>query len=385
MGRPRSAARKAFPPNLQQNAAGYFSWRDPRSGKTHGIGTDRQQAFTEARAANAMLAQEESKTLVEKIKVSDCPTLATWIDTWIEDISPGLAHKTVKNHRSALAKLKATCGRMTLREVTPKMIADILVAYSKAGHGRMAELARATALDLFRAAEVRGHLEVGKNPVTSTKVVGSKAVKRLRLSLEEFLKIHGEMRRPWLKAAMELALVTAQRRGDVAAMKRSDIVDGHLQVDQRKSGGKTKLGIPLTLRLDAVGWSLKEVIDRCRTPGLISPHLVHHRTKRGHCKPGDPVTPNAISNMFAEAVIEAKLESEAGRTPPTFHEIRSLAIRLYKAQSGQEFAQALAGHKDMKTTLLYTDPRDSEAVRIMIPDPKFLTNFERVSNDESDV
>jgi integrase len=380
MGRPRSAARKAFPSNLQQNKAGYFSWRDPRSGKSHGIGRDRQQAFTEARAANAMLAQEESKTLVEKIKVSDCPSLATWIDTWIEDISPGLAHKTVKNHKSALSKLRATCGHLPLADIKPKMVADILEAYSDAGQGRMAELARATALDLFRAAEVRGHIEVGKNPVTATKAKGSK-VKRLRLSLEDFLKVHAATHRPWLRSAMELALVTAQRRGDVAAMKRSDIVDGHMQVDQRKSGGKTKLGIPLTLRLDVVGWSLKEVIDRCRTAGLIAPHLIHHRTPGGHYRAGDPVTLNTISTKFAEAVLAAGLETEEGRTLPTFHEIRSLAIRLYTAQNGKEFAQALAGHKDMKTTLLYTDPRDSEAVRIMIPDPKISTNFERVSND----
>lgn len=381
MGRPRSPSRKAFPPNLQQNKAGYFSWRDPRSGKTHGIGTDRQEAFTEARAANAMLAEKESRKLVERIKVSDCPSLATWIDTWIEDISKGLAHKTVKNHRSALSKLKATCGHMPLTDITPKMVADILVAYGKAGQKRMAQLARATAFDLFRAAEVRGHLEVGKNPVTATKVEGGKSVKRLRISLEEFMKVHAAAHRPWLKCAMELALVTAQRRGDVAAMKRADIVDGHLQVDQRKSGGQTKLGIPLTLRLDVVGWSLKEVIDRCRTVGLITPHLIHHRISGGHYSAGDPVTLNTISGKFAEAVLAAGLETEEGRTLPTFHEIRSLAIRLYTAQNGKEFAQALAGHKDMKTTLLYTDPRDSEAVRIMIPDPKIRTNFERVSND----
>lgn len=383
MGRPRSPSRKAFPPNLQQNAAGYFSWRDPRSGKSHGIGRDRQAAFMEARSANAMLAQEESRTLVEKIKVSDCPALSQWVDDWIADISTGLAHKTIKNHKSALSKLKATCGHLSLREITPKMIADVLEGYDKAGQGRMAELMRATSFDLFRAAEVRGHLEVGKNPVTSTKAKGSK-VKRTRLSLELFLKVYEQTKKPWLKRAMELALVTSQRRGDVQAMRRTDIVDGHLQVDQRKSGGLTKLGIPLTLRLDAVNWSLKEIVERCRTAGLISPHLVHHRKAGGLYGAGDPLTLNRISNGFAEEMRALAPDLDEGRTLPTFHEIRSLAIRLYTLQSGKEFAQTLAGHKDMKTTLLYTDPRDSEAVRIMIPDPTIRTNIERVSNDGQD-
>lgn len=382
MGRPRSPSRKAFPPNLQVNAAGYYSWRDPRSGKSHGIGTDRQEAFTEARAANAMLAEKESRKLVERIKLSDTPSLAQWRDDWLGIVQKkrNLSDKTIKNHKSALRELMAQCGHMPVSDITPKMIANVLEVYTNAGHDRMAELARDTAFDLFRGAEVRGHIEVGKNPVTATEVKSSE-VKRLRLSLEEFMKIHAAAHRPWLRCAMELALVTAQRRGDVAAMKRADIVDGHLQVDQRKSGGKTKLGIPLTLRLEAVGWSLKEVINRCRTVGLITPHLIHHRTPGGHYRAGDRVALNTVSNKFAEAVVAAGLQAEEGRTLPTFHEIRSLAIRLYTAQSGQEFAQALAGHKDMKTTLLYTDPRDSEAVRIMIPDPKIRTNFERVSND----
>lgn len=380
MGRPRSPARKSFPPNLHQNSAGYFSWRNPKTGKSLGIGRDRQAAFTEARAANAVLAAEESKSLVERLKVSDTPSLLVWQDEWIENVrvKKDLSAKTIKNHRSALRELMARCGHLPVRDVTPLMIADVIEHYTKAGSDRMAELMRATALEMFKGAEVRGHIEVGKNPVTATEAKGGK-VKRLRLSLEDFLKIHAAQRRPWAKRAMELALVSAQRRQDVQAALRSDIIDGHLQVDQRKHGGQTKLGIPLTLRLDVVGWSLKEVIDRCRTPGLIAPHLIHHNAPGGHYSAGDPVTLNTISGSFATARANAKIEAEDGRTMPTFHEIRSLAIRLYTAQVGKEFAQVLAGHKDIKTTLLYTDPRDSEAVRIMIPDPnaqKFQTNFE---------
>ena len=86
-----------------------------------------------------------------------------------------------------------------------------------------------------------------------------------------------------------------------------------------------------------------------------------------------------MSEKFANALKLTDIEVEEGRTPPTFHEIRSLAIRLWTKQAGKEFAQALAGHRNMKTTLLYTDPRDSEVKRIMIPDPNaqsIRTNIE---------
>ncbi|EHF0679962.1 tyrosine-type recombinase/integrase, partial [Escherichia coli] len=44
--------------------------------------------------------------------------------------------------------------------------------------------------------------------------------------------------------------------------------------------------------------------------------------------------------------------------PPTFHEIRSLAGRLYKETCGEEFAQRLLGHTSEKTTKLYLDERE---------------------------
>lgn len=376
MSRPRNPARKNWPDNLYQNAAGYFSWRDPVSKKTHGLGRDRAYAFTEARAGNAKRAQDVSKSLVERI--ADGMTLNMWVDEWIEEVSKTVSAKTIKNHRSALRELQARCGHLPLRGITPKMVAEILKEVHDSGRERMAELIRDTAMELFRKAEQEGNIEMGKNPVAVTKAKGAR-VKRMRLTLEAFLKIHAATKTHWAKRALELALVSAQRRGDVKIAKRADVIDGHLQVDQMKSGGKTKLGIPLSLRLDAVGWSLKEIIDRCRTPGVISPHLIHHQTSGGHYSAGDPVTLNTISGAFATAVIDAKIVIEPGRTAPTFHEIRSLAIRLYKEQVSQDFAQTLAGHKDAKTTLLYTDPRDVEAKRIMIPDPKakeFRTNID---------
>lgn len=370
MGRPRSAARRNWPEGLYQNASGYFYWRDSSTGKSYGLGHDKPTAMAEARAAHAKrTADESAKTLLERIDISDVPSLAEWAEEWLKRISTGLADKTVKNHRSALRELVARCGHLKVCEITPKMIADVLELYVDAGKDRMAALIRATLMELFRAAEVRGHIKPGANPVTSTKVKTAK-VMRYRLTLETFLKIHASQTRHWAKRSMELALMTAQRRQDVAAMCKAHIVDGHLQVDQGKSGGKTKLGIPLSLRLDAVGWSLEEVIARCRTPGVLSPYLVHHRTPGGHYSAGDPVDADTLSEAFASARGLASIEVEAGRTPPTFHEIRSLAIRLYKDQYGKEFAQALAGHKDMKTTLLYADPRDSQAQRILIPDPR---------------
>lgn len=377
MGRPRSTNRRSFPPNLYCNAAGYYSWRDPDDGKVHGLGRDKATAFAEARAANALVAARTPKTLVERLR-SDRKLTRDWVAEWLEDAKEGKAKSTVANWKSATRELVATCGHIPIDEVTPKMVAGIIKGYADAGKDRMAEMVRDTLLDVFRAAIVQGHLGVGKNPVEPTEAERGK-VKRVRLSLDDFMAIHKSQISHWGRLGMELALVSAQRRSDVAGMKRSDIVDGHIQVDQRKSGGAVKLGIPLSLRLDAVGWSLGEIIERCKTAGLISPHILHHRRKGANYHPGSPIDPDGLSKKFSQSFVRAGLPVEAGRRAPTYHEIRSLAIRLWTAQAGKEFAKTLAGHKNMKTTLLYSDPRDSEVKRIMVPDPnspEFRTNIE---------
>ncbi|WP_413726952.1 tyrosine-type recombinase/integrase [Sodalis sp. RH16] len=50
--------------------------------------------------------------------------------------------------------------------------------------------------------------------------------------------------------------------------------------------------------------------------------------------------------------------------PPSFHEMRSLAGRLYEIEYGAEFAQKLLGHKNMSITQKYLENRGSEYVFI---------------------
>jgi integrase len=218
----------------------------------------------------------------------------------------------------------------------------------------MAANLRARASDVFRMAETEGHIEVGRNPVTAT-YAPSREVLRERITLEQFKAIHA--RAPtWLQRAMYLALLTAQRREDITEMKFADVVDGYLQIVQGKSQGAVRLRQDLRIRLDAVDMTIGDAVAACRDL-VISRHLIHHIKKRGNAKKGDAITPNAVTGAFAEARDKAGIVASEGRTAPSFHEIRSLAERLYKEQYSAEFAQAMLGHKQAKTTAKYDDLR----------------------------
>ncbi|WP_082012181.1 tyrosine-type recombinase/integrase [Burkholderia sp. A9] len=114
-----------------------------------------------------------------------------------------------------------------------------------------------------------------------------------------------------------------------------------------------------------VGVSLEEVIRRCRD-NVISQNMIHLVRTISVTKPGDTPSLAWISTKFAEYRDQAEISVEAGRTPVTFHELRSLAARLYTEQYGAECAQALLGHKSAEMTALYRDSRGREWMEVKV-------------------
>lgn len=59
-----------------------------------------------------------------------------------------------------------------------------------------------------------------------------------------------------------LALVTGQRQADLQKMAFADIREGHLFIEQQKTG--KRIALSLRLKLDAIGVSLGEIIASCQ-------------------------------------------------------------------------------------------------------------------------
>jgi len=357
MARQRLAKNRALPPNLYLNTAGYYSYRDPEKKTQKGLGKDRAKAIQAARAANAAVATRETSSLVDWVLGRSDYTLAGWLpvyrELWEEKTQP--TENTLSGTKSLLNRLGASdLGKMRMKHIETVHVSTYLTAFAKASGSAMGRNMRSKLNDIFRWAETQGVIEVGKNPVTATFNPEYK-VKRERLSLEQFWAIHAHAP-AWAKNAMMLALVTGQRRDDIGNMKFADYKDGYLRVAQGKSGGETKLQIDGAIRLAKVGASVGEVVSGCRDL-IVSRHLVHYTERSITVKPGDMVQGNRISMAFQKAREKAGIEATEGRTPPTFHEIRSLAERLYREEFGADFAQAMLGHKSAQMTSKYDDLR----------------------------
>jgi enterobacteria phage integrase len=370
--RKREANRRNWPDYLYQNSKGYFYWRDPDTKKDHGLGHDRTKAFNEARAANMAVQQRRGTvTLAQKLLEPEGKPLAVWCDDY-ETMYASKRTDSAASIRTMKAGVRAIRTApfvlLNLRKITTKQISDYIEEATTARGPSMAALIRKTLADMFREAETKGLIETGKNPVTVTRRPDTEA-KRSRLTLERFQAIHKACAEfdPWVARSMELALVTGQRLSDIAQMRFADARDGFLWVEQSKTGKRIR--IPLSLRLDAMGLSVEEVVRSCRD-AVVSKHILHHCRANGTARPGDPISSGTLTRGFMNARGLTEIEWEEGRTPATFHEIRSLAARLYADQYGAEFAQALLGHKSATMTDLYRDSRGAEWTEVKLSGSK---------------
>lgn len=181
-------------------------------------------------------------------------------------------------------------------------------------------------------------------------------ITRQRLNLEEWQKIFevADNQHKYLGNAMLLAVITGQRIGDIVKMKFSDIWDDMLHIEQEKTG--SKLAIPLSIKSEAIGMTLKQVISICRD-AVVSKYLVHYRHTTSQAKRGEQVTANTLTTTFKKARDKCGLEWQE-RAAPSFHEQRSLSERLYRDQGIN--TQKLLGHKSQKMTDKYNDDRGKE-------------------------
>lgn len=364
--RKRAANRRNWPKNLYQNNKGYYWYRHPETRKTFGLGTDFKIAAAQVNAANAeMLRRAGAVDLIHRIDGGTF-TLSAWCDKYLEKFEQsGKAVNTIKAVHTYIRAIKETpFANQDLSKISTRDINDYLESVPETRGPTIAAKIRSRMQDVFRAAEAAGHIELGKNPVSPTDAPNKAEVARDRLTLDDFLAIAKKTREAdpglcWAANAFELALVTGQRLSDIAAMQFDQVKDGFLWVEPIKSQGKVKLKIPVKVGLSAVGLTIEDVIKRCRDT-VVSKHMVHFVRTRGAAKPGYKVYHDRISEEFATQRVAAGVSGRAGKNPPSFHEIRSLAIRLYSDEYGAEFAQALVGHKSAEMTALYRDNRGRE-------------------------
>lgn len=269
-----------------------------------------------------------------------------WCDEYmmlldLRDLRP----KTREKRKGHVGHIKSAIGGIRISSVRPIHVAQAVHEIWESGRQNTARRVLLEAKDMFAEAVAAGLISA--NPAASIKPLPVK-IRRQRMRLDEWRALYDEAKQSepaWVSRMLLLALITGQRRADLQKMSFSDIRDGHLYVEQQKTG--ERIALPFKLKLIPIGMTLDQVIKSCRHYAEPGETLLRKQN-------GQPIGNNYMSARFRDLFVRVLGRTDTGFRP-TLHECRSLSERLYRDQGVN--TQVLLGHKHQRMTDLYNDSR----------------------------
>lgn len=344
--RPRNKANRGLPQNLYFDARrGTYRYRRPSDGKWFQFGTDRAKAIDAAKQLNLTFMQ--GADLVSKVQGLASDSFSSFLDTYEREVLPPreLAKGTLDLYAVRLRQFRKAFEGKAVDEITIRMVAELLDSLTP----RAANQARALLIDVFNHAAAKGLCP--DNPAAST--IAKIEKKQRRRHTVDGLRAIREKSPAWLQNAIDLALITAQRRTDILAMKFEDVRDGYLYVVQQKTA---KASDAAWIRFKVTP-ELQAVISHCRD-NVPSPYLIHRRPERKKQKQAErkehwtKIEERYLTRAFKDARDAAGCYAGwSDEEQPGFHEIRALSLHLYK-KAGKD-GQKIAGHASEEMTKNY--------------------------------
>lgn len=246
-------------------------------------------------------------------------------------------------------------NKKRVQELRPFDLATFLKEKTAHAQGKHLPLLK----DIFLDCIQRGY--INENPARDLKAATPEKRKRKRHTLDGFNQIRSASP-DWLKRAMDIALYSLQRRGDLTSIHIANDVNVSnktIRILQQKTRNYEK---PVFIEIDMGEQLWKSVQDAIASP-IACPYLIHCRPKRMDKRDMDAkphpfaVMPDYLTKSFKyyRDLSGAYGHLEADKRP-TFHDIRALGILLYyKASYHKGYIMALAGHAKESTTDKYIE------------------------------
>jgi enterobacteria phage integrase len=342
------------------NGTAYYRYKNKPAGKDISLGTNRAAAIRAAHEANSILIQRSSLTetiIGSRMKMKD---LCAKFTKFVEKNINGLSASTLTERKTMINKVMAYMPLLAVEQLTVLKINEFFDwVYdpeeddedSGTPHARNAT--RKNLKQMIQYAITKGYYTGQSNPVDLTTQIKTYR-KTKRHTYEGWMAIHDHPDCPhWLRCAMNMELITLQRRGDLLNIPMPRREDTYIEVIQQKTEKYVNTGY---LKIEITP-SLRSVIDLCRD-NIASPFLIHRKPlNRKSARAGEThytkVNPNYLSEEFrrirdlANPYPDLPLDQQ-----PSFHQGRALGIYLSKKKT-DEYPQQLAGHADLEMTKNY--------------------------------
>jgi integrase len=295
-----------LPPRVyEKHNALYYVARD--TGKWHRLGP------------KDMPAAELHRALAALLEPPNTDTMAGLIDRYTREVLPKKAAKTAKAQRLELARLATVFGHMRPEDVQPS---DCWGYYTARGGTSAAHHEVRLLSHVFTWARRWGVVAV--NPAQRLGLPTPKPRDRY-VTDEEFLAVRA-LAPPMVGYAMDLALLTALRQGDILALERRHLTDEGIEIETGKTGRRV-----------LIEWSqeLREVVAAAlREAPQVRRHVICRRD-------GKPMTASGFQTIWQ------RLMRRYSGARFTFHDLRAKSLSDEPTLEG---AAARAAHADPRVT-----------------------------------
>lgn len=254
-------------------------------------------------------------------------------DKYEVEYVPDLEPRTQRDYRGILVKLRSTFGHMTPQEVKPRHVADFInVKKGRVHRNRMVTILST----IYKIAMGSWCIEMDLvNPCTVVKRWPTKPRERY-ITDAEFNGCRA-IACPQVQVAMDLALLTGQRQGDIVGLKWKQVKtigvkrpDWRIEIDQGKTGKKLDI---------MISPAVEQVLRRAKVMEPNWPHEYVLRTKWGK-----RYTDDGFRALWQRTM---RRWMAAGNANFHFHDIRAKAI---SDNQSLDNAYLLAGHIDIAMT-----------------------------------
>jgi integrase len=352
----------------------YYYYRMP-DGSLESLGSNKKIAVSAANLLTSKLRPEGDivETILNRNSQSTSkqnPLLRDVITEFIErSLKVDVAEKRLGEKTYALKLLVAKEYQSVLGDIPVKDVTTfILTSHLKdrTGNTQVKHIALLNKIFKFAIGNC-GYRET--NPVSQMIAKKIAPRSRKRLTIERLNTIRAASP-TWLRRAIDIALYSLQRRGDLILMHIDTHVDRDNQTIKVLQEKTRRYANPVFIEIKA-GEQLWSVTNEAIKSDIPCPYLIHARPKamvRSSSRPHPfALLPDYLTKQFQKyRDLSGAYDHLPKKERPTFHSIRALGIMLYfKAGYDFKYIMALAGHADEKTTQLYIEGHEKkQAIKV---------------------
>lgn len=372
--RRRKPQNNDLPMHLYFDASAGFRFR-LLNGERVSLGHVRAEAIAIAQEYNMRVrggAQLGVESLIERttdIKGNFSAYIDKIVNRVITDEKP--AHDSKRTLINDAERMKAFFINVSPCDISLVHVNDYLTTYHASASNNVYNRKIAQLAKVFAYAMDEGLMK--ENPARLKKQKPKETKKRVRLTVEQFKRIHAAAPL-FLKTAMDLSLQTTHavleisriqyklnkaKKGECGCVwlknpstEKSGKIYGTLYIHRQKVSRKESSFVAIP-----IGETLKSIIDKSRD-NIFSPYVVHKRATSYNsisqeCDHATQFNSKYLSKQFSKVRDSVGICKELPKAErPTFHEIRALSAFLFQ-QNGIN-PQARMAHADEKSTKVYT-------------------------------